>query len=113
MDKVRDDQPERLADDDKQIWIEDESSHEGEDGPSAEGADTDPSPVPKADADDSEGRAEQSTPNTAHPPLNRSGGTRQQPERERLLARLAAERPHLIPLIQRNESLRMGRREPH
>lgn len=85
--------------DDKQIWIEDDvSDGEGDDPekPGEGGNEEHPRepPIPVRDQP-----AERPPP----APVGRDGS------RARLLARLAAERPHLIPLIRKNEAVRTGR----
>jgi hypothetical protein len=105
MEERQERQTTKSANEDKQIWIEDDAdSGEAEEDVGAT------KPATDADAGGDEDLQPTVRPNRPERDDGEGGGRRS--GRERMLARLAAERPHFIPLIQRNESIRAGRRTP-
>jgi hypothetical protein len=105
MDGRQDQRTTESANEDKQIWIkDDDDSGEAEEDVGAT------KPAPGADDGGDEDLQPPARPQRSERDDQEGGGRRS--GRERLLARLAAERPHFIPLIQRNESMRAGRRSP-
>jgi hypothetical protein len=95
---------EKEAKDDKRITINDDSMPLARVEPAKDTDDV----VDEWEHEESDRESERditpdSEPTGPQPPVPPQG------ERGRLLARLAAERPHLIPLIRKNESRRTGR----